>query len=215
MKLYREGTRVTLKQLLHLMITVSDNTATHMLGQWIGTDAVNAWLERHGFKTTRLLVPWPFEGDADKDFVARKERWASFREWGMGVTTPNEMVRLMEMIADGRAGTPAACDEMHRILNHQYFDDGIAGQVPPWVTVGSKSGIQKHSRSDVAIVHSPSGDYILAVYTREGRDTSTHRDNEQDSAIRAVSRAVWRHYHPDIKWSPPPGSEKYSTGPDW
>src|SRR5262249_40894162 len=112
----------------------------------------------------------------------------------------------MEMIADGRAGTPAACDEMQRILNRQYYDDRIASQIPPWVGVGSKHGTEGRSRSDVAVVHSPSGTYVLAVYTREATDTAMTAENEQDAAIRAISRAVWRHYHPQISWSPPPGT---------
>lgn len=215
MRNYREGTRVRLKELLHLMVTVSDNTAANMVGQWIGADAVNRWLGGHGFQTTRLLVPWPISAPLEQDQAARSSQWDAFKQWGMGVTTPNEMRILMEMINDGRAGAPAACDEMHRILSHQYFDDGIAGQVPPWVCVASKSGVEAHSRSDVAIVHSPSGTYVLTIYTREARDTRINRDNEQDSAIRAISRAVWRHYHPQIDWSPPPGVEKFSTGPDW
>jgi len=215
MRHYREGTRVKLKEMLHLMITASDNTATDMLGQWLGTEPINGWLDRRGFKVTRLLIPWPIQGSFKEDFAARSKLWEPFKQWGMGVTTPHEMGELMEMIVDGRAGTAAACDEMHRILNHQYFDDGIAGQIPPWVAVASKSGIEARSRSDVAMVHSPSGDYCLAIYTREARDTSVKRENEQDSAIRAISRAVWRHYHPQIRWTPPAGVEKFSAGPDW
>ena len=115
----------------------------------------------------------------------------------------------MEMIGDGRAGTPAACDEMHRILNHQYFDDLIPGQIPPRVAIASKSGAIDASRSDVALVHSPSGDYVLAVYTKEAVDQQWTRQNEGEQAIRAISRAVWKHYHPRDKWSPPPGVEKF------
>ncbi len=121
----------------------------------------------------------------------------------------------MEMIAEGRAGTTAACDEMHRILNHQYFDDGIAGQIPPSVVVASKSGVEKHSRSDIAIVHAPSGTYVLAIYTKEAVDTRITRDNEQDAAIRSIAWAVWQYYQPKSKWSPPEGAGKFSTGPDW
>jgi len=122
---------------------------------------------------------------------------------------------LMEMISEGKAGSPAACDEMHRILNHQYFDDGIAGQIPPSVVVASKSGVEKRSRSDIAIVHAPSGTYVLAIYTKEAEDFRITRDNEQDTAIRAIARAVWQYYQPESKWSPPAGAGKFSTGPDW
>src|SRR2546423_9585828 len=38
---YRAGTKIALRDLLHLMITQSDNTAAIMLGQWLGTDTIN------------------------------------------------------------------------------------------------------------------------------------------------------------------------------
>src|SRR5262249_52728791 len=107
------------------------------------------------------------------------------------------------------AGTPAACDEMHRILNHQYFDSGIPSEIPPWVCVASKSGAIDGSRSEVALVHSPSGDYVLSVYCTNAKDLRWVHDNEGEAAIRAISRAVWQHYHPKIKWSPPTGVEKF------
>ena len=133
----------------------------------------------------------------------------SIKQWGMGVTTPNEMRMLMEMILEGKAGTAAASDEMHRVLNHQYHDQGIAGQIPPWVVVASKSGRSAHSYSDMAIVHAPSGTYVLTIFTKESNDTRRGWQNELSQAIRAISRAVWRHYHPNEKWSPPAGVEKY------
>jgi beta-lactamase class A len=197
---YKEGTKVELKELLHLMITVSDNTATAMMVRWLTAMEVNGWLDRHGLKQTRLLSQLP-EGET----ALRKLS----EQWGLGVTTPNEMRTLMEMILDGRAGTPAACDEMHRILNHQYFDNLIAGEAPPWICVASKSGAIDESRSDVAIVHSPSGDYVLAVYTKQAQDQKWSRENEGEQSIRAIARAVWRYYNPKVKWSPPPGVEKF------
>jgi beta-lactamase class A len=206
---YRAGTKIPMRDLLDLMITHSDNTAAVMVGQWLGTAAINGWLERHGFKLTRLLVPFPYQGNFEEAQAKGGKDWDLIKVWGIGVTTPNEMRLLMEMILDGRAGTPAACEQMQRILSHQYYDDGIASQVPLWVSVASKHGSEDATRSDVAIVHSPSGDYVLSIYTKDAKDTGVKWDNEQDTAIRAISRAVWRHYHPRSKWSPPVGSEKF------
>ena len=51
------GAEIEFKEAMHQMITVSDNTATLMLMRWVGgTEVINDWLNRHGFKTTRLLV---------------------------------------------------------------------------------------------------------------------------------------------------------------
>jgi beta-lactamase class A len=213
---YQIGKQVTLKELLHQMITASDNTATRMVLKAIGSNTIiDGWLSKNGLKNTRLNVPYPVSDAVWKDEVTRRKLLEQYDLWGMGVSTPNEMRLLMEMIAEGKAGTLAACDEMHRILNHQYFDDGIAGQIPPSVVVASKSGVEKQSRSDIAIVHAPSGTYILAIYTKEAQDPRITRDNEQDTAIRSIARAVWQHYQPENKWSPPAGAVRFSTGPDW
>jgi beta-lactamase class A len=207
---YKEGTEVEFKEALHQMITVSDNTATLMILRWIGgTDVVNGWIDRHGFKVTRLLQPWPISPELERDEAAVEKIVESMKQWGMGVSTPNEMRMLMEMILDGKAGTPAAGDEMHRLLNHQHKDEGIASQIPPWIVVASKSGRSAPSQSDMAIVHSPSGAYVLTIFIKDSKDTRGGWQNERSDAIRAISRAVWRHYHPDDKWSPPAGVEKY------
>lgn len=207
---YKLGAEIEFKELLHQMIAVSDNTATLMLIRWVGgTFVINTWLENHAFKVTRLLVPHPVDVEVKRDEAGTLKLYESFKKWGMGVSTPNEMRILMEMIADGRAGTPAASDEMHRLLNHQYHDAGIASQIPPWVVVASKSGRSAYSSSDMAIVHSPSGTYALTIFTNESQDTRRGWPNERSAAIRDVSRAVWRHYHPNEKWTPPAGVEKY------
>lgn len=205
---YRSGGRISVRELAHFMITQSDNTATILLGQKIGSPTINAWLDSHGFRKTRLLVPFPYSGSFDQAASAGGAEWAGVKKWGIGVTTPHEMRQLIEMVATGKAGTPAASDEMQRILNHQYYDDGIASQIPPWVAVGSKHGSEDKSRSDVAIVHAPNGDYTISIYTNDARDTGVKWDNEQDAAIRAISRAVWTHYNPRVAWKPPAGYER-------
>lgn len=197
---YRDGTKIELKELLHFMITVSDNIATNMVVEWVGIDTINNWLISHGFKTTRMLAT-----------IGGRISWNNElrRKWGIGITTPNEMRRLLSMIRKGEAGTTSGTDEMMRLMGHQYFDGDIAAGVPPYTWVGSKSGSVNDSRSDNAIVSSPGGTYVLSVYTKDNEDHGWKYDNEGDRNIRAVSRAVWRHYNPNSKWEPAPGVDKF------
>jgi beta-lactamase class A len=202
---YKAGAEIEFKEAMHQMITVSDNTATTMLMRWIGgTDVINDWLDRYGLKTTRLLYQWPLSEKLKGDEAALQKYAESVKKWGMGVSTPNEMRTLMEMIVGGKAGTPASSDEMHRLLNHQYHDSGIASQIPPWVVVASKSGNSPNSQSDMAVVHSPSGAYALTIFTKDEDEA-----NQRRQAIQAISRAVWLYYHPNDKWEPPAGVAKY------
>lgn len=203
LQFYKENQSVEVKLLLHLMITVSDNTATIMLARKLGTVEVNKHLQRLGLTHTRLLALHPPE---DAELKALRDRW------GMGVCTPNEMVALLDAIRTNRAGTPSACERMLRIMAHQYYDDLLGSAVPPWVVCASKSGAISRSRSDVAIVFAPSGPYIVAVYTKEAEDTRWTPDNEGEVAIRAVAREIWQFYHPKERWSPPKGAERLATG---
>src|SRR5947207_2209600 len=59
-----EGIELTLRDLAHLMIVVSDNTATNLLINRIGTERVNSLLAGLGYETTRL-------GRRMYDFAAR------------------------------------------------------------------------------------------------------------------------------------------------
>jgi len=129
---YKAGAEIEFKEAMHQMVTVSDNTATLMLMRWVGgTEVINDWLNRHGFKTTRLLYPWPISEAIQKDEAALQKLLEPVRKWTMGVSTLNEMRTLMEMIVSGKAGTHASSDEMHWLLKHQYKDEGIASQIPP------------------------------------------------------------------------------------
>ena len=191
------GTLLPLPQWLDLMITMSDNTATVVLREVIGQGNVNRWLASLGLTRTKLLNGPQKE---ELGLLPLQQRY------GLGMTTPAEMGRLLEMIADGEAASPAACDRMLRLLSHQYWDGAIAAEVPPSVQVAHKTGSIDGHRSDAAYVFAPSGEYVLSVYTKDQRDDRWTHDNEGLAAIRALSRLVWRHYHPQAGWTPPPGA---------
>jgi beta-lactamase class A len=197
---HKHGTKLELKELIHLMITVSDNIATNMIVEWIGIDTVNNWLEKNGYQSTRLFST--VGGSQVYDQEGRQE-------WGLGRTTPLEMCRLMEQIATGKAGTTSTTDEMLRVLGNQYFDDLIGGEIPPTIYVGSKSGAVNRSRSDNAIVASPGATYIISVYTKDNQDARWTSANEAEQKIRDVSRIVFRHFNPDSTWQRPPQSDAF------
>lgn len=196
---FRDGAAMPLPEWLHLMITMSDNTATIRLRDLLGMGPINTWLSDHGFKQTKIL------NGRETDALGLRTLQ---QQWGLGMTTPNEMGRLFELIRDNQAGSPASCDRMLRILSHQYWDDGIASQVPPDVRTASKSGALDETRSDVCLVFAPAGEYVLAVYTKDQKDQRWTADNEGTQAIRRLSSLVWKHFHPKHPWQPPTGAER-------
>lgn len=197
----KDGTVLDLDAWVNLMVTVSDNTATIVTRDWIGTMKVNEKMQALGLTNTKIL------GNAPKDNVPIQRLR---RQFGMGMTTPSEMATLLELIYRRKAASAAGCEKMIRILTHQYWDDWIAGSVPPGVAVASKSGAITRSRSDTAIVFSHSRPYVLTIYTDSQKDRRWVADNAGDKAIKKIAGIVWNGLHPDQPYEAPPGyNEKF------
>lgn len=195
----KDGTKLDLDGWVNLMITVSDNTATIVVRDWLGPQNVNRRMESLGLPNTKILGNLPPENVQDQRLR---------RSFGMGMTTPREMVGLFHRIHLRQAASPAACDKMLRILSHQYWDDFIGSSVPPDIRIACKSGAINRSRSDVAIVYGPTP-YILAIFTDSQKDQRWVSGNEGDVAIRKMANLIWNHLHPQRPYSLPKGSEKF------
>lgn len=194
---FRDSATVTLAEMVMLSISKSDNTASLWLQELSGTGvAINEWLDEHGFVGTRMNSRTP----------DRRSDWEVF---GWGQTTPREMARLVEMIWSGEAVSPAASEEMLRVLSRPYYDDEAISQIPPAIQVSSKTGAVNASKSEVIIVHAPSGPYLFCVITADQTDTNWAYDNEGYQLIRAVSNRLWTAFEPDLPWRSAPGIERY------
>jgi beta-lactamase class A len=187
------GDTLPLSELAFLMLTVSDNVASLWIQALVGGgESVNHWLATHGFERTRVNSRTPGR-EEDRE------------EYGWGQTTPREIAELLVMIREGRAVSARASEEMYRMLTSSYWRSVAVSQIPPHVQVASKQGFVERSRSEVLLVNSPGGDYVLAVITRNQMDSSPELDNEGYRLIRSISREVYRHFNPDDGWRPADG----------
>ncbi|GAB5522031.1 MAG: hypothetical protein RhofKO_42820 [Rhodothermales bacterium] len=194
---FRDSAEVALAKVAMLMITTSDNTGSLWLQHLAGTGTeINDWLSDNGFEHTRVNSRTP----------GRRPNWEVY---GWGQTTPREMADLVKMIRTGEAVTPAASEEMYRILTRIYWNKEALSQIPPTVQVASKQGAVSQSRSEVFLVNAPSGDYVVCVITKNQADTSWEPDNAGYVLLRDVSRTVWQHFEPDFDWAPAPGMQRY------
>lgn len=159
-----DGVWLPIRDLVHLMIVVSDNTATNLLIDRFTADAVNARMEKLGFHETRLMRKVRGDGNALK----AAEGWSvdgrkpENQKYGLGKTTPHEMVTLIERMERGELVSPAASKEMIAIMKRQQLTEGI-GRKTGELVVASKSGSLDALRSDVGIVYSPKGRIAMAI----------------------------------------------------
>ncbi len=158
---FSDGMQFPIRDLVHLMIVVSDNTATNLLLDRFTADAVNAEMDSLGLKETRSMRKVLIEGKPPSG-VSQAGRLKENQRFGLGATTTREMVTLVEKMEQGELVTAAASREMIDILKRQQYKDCIGrrtGELP----VASKSGSLDHLRSDVGIVYSPGGRIAIAI----------------------------------------------------
>jgi beta-lactamase class A len=165
LKEFSAGVKIPLRDLVHLMIVVSDNTATNMVLDRIAADTVNRYMDELRLPQTRSLRK--VLGDRNQ-LKPNPSGWSEAgkletnKRYGIGVSTPREMVALLEKLERGEVVSAAASKEMIEILKRQQYTDGIARRVGDTKTA-TKSGALDALRSDVGIVYSKGGRIALAI----------------------------------------------------
>jgi beta-lactamase class A len=195
-----DGLDLTVGDLIHLMIVLSDNTATNIVIGRVGTARVNQRLESYGLRETKLFRPTFRDGRAD--VLPDLER-----EFGLGMTTPREMARLMALIAEGKAVSRQASDAMLATLRRQQDRAMIPRLLPSddRLQIGNKTGsdeekhplkdgVKRHVRADAAIVTGPGFSYVIAIYARQIEDTRWRTDNDALTTGARVSRIVYEYF---------------------
>lgn len=161
---FSDGLKLPVRDVVHMMIVVSDNTATNMIIGRFSADAVNDYMDKLGLKQTRSMRKVRGDGNDLKDATgwSRAGKMPENQRFGLGSSTPREMVALLEMLDRGQVVSPAASKEMLEILKRQQDRAGIARKLGA-MKVANKTGALDHLRSDVGIVYSPNGKIAMAI----------------------------------------------------
>ncbi len=168
------GEEYTLKELAHLMIVISDNTATNMLMRRMGgIDAINGQLRDIGIETSRF-------GRYMMDFEARER---GIDNW---LTAP-ETAQLYVAIELGTAtGTPEGGQAVLDVLLAQELQSRMPVLLPEGTRVAHKTGSLAAVCHDSGIIYAPSGPIALAVLTKGIEERSVAVD-----AIRKIALLVY------------------------
>jgi beta-lactamase class A len=165
-----DGTKIDLRSAVNFMIVVSDNTGTNLVLDRVTCDGVNAYMDTLGLKQTRSLRH-VFGGGEAKAWDDPK-----MKPFGLAVSSPKEMVRLLEMLEKGEVVSKQASSEMLGILKRQQLKDGIGRNLVD-VESASKSGALDRLRSDVGILYTKGGRIAMAITVDEMPEVSYTPDN--------------------------------------
>jgi beta-lactamase class A len=188
---------LTLKDVLTLMVIVSDNTATNMAIDRLGLDAINRRIAWMGLKDTHLYkkIGKPASGPMPEDQP----------KFGLGKTTAREMARVIERIGRCQLGAPeeasqpgdaAICTVALTMLRNQFYRDTIPRYIEAMDAseagsgIASKTGSLNAVRADVALVAGKSGPIVISIFTYGNTDTSWTVDNEAEVTIARLARAI-------------------------
>jgi beta-lactamase class A len=168
---FSEGSKIDLKTLTNLMIVVSDNTATNLILDKVTADSVNDLMDVLGLKQTRSLRK--IGGGGDSKLLTDP----FYRLFGIGVSTPRDMVKLLEMLENGQVVSKEASAEMLNILRRQQYKEAIGRNLPDTIPSASKSGALDRLRSDVGIIYTRRGRIAMAITVDDMTEVQYVSDN--------------------------------------
>jgi beta-lactamase class A len=161
--LYRRpvGTTITLRECAELMIKESDNTAWVMLHRFLGRRNIEAELYDIGARSTEYWMP--------------------------NTTTPNDVLVMLEKVADPYYTSPELSAEMLDIMTNTSFEDRLPQPLPEGARVAHKIGSYESTFSDAGLVF-PEGSqnaYYIVVIAGDSTEWTAR------SAIQDISLAAY------------------------
>ena len=206
-----EGLPVSYRDLLSLMMIVSDNTATDLVVEKVGFDNINNAMRMLGLKDTKVAkycrqILFDLVGvnhleieemtlDVFKEATENNDYLGS---WSLGiedndVSTPNEMRSLLELISKNEAASSESCLAILGIMAKcQTGSYRIPKYLPQKeVLLQRKTGSLPGIRNDVGVVTiKATGErYALTCFTMGAEDNF-----EAEEAIAKVSQAVYDYF---------------------
>src|SRR5438552_3113011 len=167
-------TRVTNRNLAQFMVTVSDNAAANVLIDRVGKDNVNAMLHSLGLSKTMLR--------------RKMMDVAAARRGEENVAPPQEMVRLLEVIYQGKILNKelnAAFIKQLSTLKEGY----LPRELPAGVQVANKPGSLEAVRTDSGVVFVPNRPFAISVMTAYDLD-----ERAAERAISEIALAAYRYF---------------------
>ncbi len=159
------GDSVTIKDLLTLMIIVSDNTATDLLFEKVGgPGAVNRLMAEYGLPSIRATGP------TSAWFAALRaaptaEEFHREGKTAFGLASPRDIGKLLEMLETGKAVSKSASEQMMQMLRGQVY----SSRLPKYVTgyrVPHKTGdFLPYVGNDVGVFESEKRHILVSVFT--------------------------------------------------
>ena len=172
----RIGTKMTIRALLHEMITVSSNLATNILIELVDARNVMTTMQSMGANDIRVL--------------RGVEDIKAYRQGLNNSVTARDLVTIFRFIAERKIVHESACKEMIDILCKQKFRDVIPALLPVNTRVAHKTGSITGVEHDSGIVYLPNGEaYVVVLLSKNLSDPKAGKQ-----ALAEVSKRIYDYF---------------------
>ena len=166
------GRTLSVRELAYWMITKSSNLATNLLVEIVGVPTIQYALDELDIDGVRIL-----RGVEDQ---------AAFEAGLNNEVTANGLLKLLRLIADGKAYSKKSSDEMLNIMLEQQYRSGIPAGLPKAARVAHKTGNISTVHHDAGIVFvEDRKPYVLVILTQFPAETG------RGTAVADVSRDIY------------------------
>jgi len=176
-----DGMEITVRDAAFLMSTISDNTATNLLLDKVPIRRTWKKMESLGLTHTKIHAK---SFRRDNTSVAMD----SSMKYGLGVTTPNEMGHLFELLALGKAVSPRSDSLMLDILNDNVKGDMLQ-RYAEGIPFAHKDGEDNDKRTECGLFRLQSR-VVVCVLTKDNKDQRWLVDNEAQVTLANMGRAI-------------------------
>ena len=184
---FSPGAVLSLDNVIHLMITYSDNTATNLVIDQVGLPRTAELMKTLGCDET-VLNSKVYRRDTSI-FPERSQKY------GLGSTTAKEIVSLLEKLHAGTLVSPEASEQMLAHLRACDDNTKLRRFLPAGTRTANKTGAVSDTRCDAALVESPAGPLAMCVLATNIEDRSWNSDNAAEVLCGKIGKAAYDYFN--------------------
>jgi beta-lactamase class A len=208
--LLSNGLKPTVKDLITLMIVLSDNEATDVLLKKVGAENVTATMRSMGLNNVRVdrttfelirdylsFMDETARGKTYAEIIAmsrtrritpekQAEAEREFAKVMKDVSSPRDMALLLEKIYKGEAAGGDSCQMMMAILGRQMFNQRLPRYLPESAGMAHKTGTIGSTTNDAGIMFVRGNPIAIAVFTVDKRIARGEVEERMGRLTRAV-----------------------------
>lgn len=169
------GSCFTIDELIEIMVTRSDNTASNIFINRLGFGYLNNFFSSLGLKDTNLVRHM-------MDFRARRDGKENY-------TSARDMACVLERLYYRNFLSRGISEKCLGLLKKQRVNDRIPDKLPKGTVVAHKTGLEHNICHDAGIVFTPGGNFLICILTKNASTSGAAKE-----FISKIALVVYNYY---------------------